>query len=104
MYLASQNARVKMTLSRNQFTKNVASKGGSLYCYHCEIVESKSNQFNNSYANLGGDIFLHNLKLLGTTPAKFSFHKHYNTIANTNGAGFYYLEESTSLVSRISLV
>ena len=43
MYLASQNARVKLTLARNQFTKNVASKGGSLYCYLCEIVESKSN-------------------------------------------------------------
>ena len=104
MYLASQNARVKLTLARNQFTKNVASKGGSLYCYQCEIVESISNVFNDGYANLGGDIFLHNLKLSGTSPAKFSFHKHYNTIANTNGAAFYYLEESTSLVSRISLV
>ena len=91
-------------MSRNNFIKNSATNGGSVYCNNCEVVEANSNTFTDGYANFGGDIYLHNLRFTGTTPAKFSFHKHYNTIANSFGGAFYYLEESTSIISRISLL
>jgi len=53
---------------------------------------------------MGGDIFLHNLKLAGTTPATFNFHKHNDSVANSFAGAFYYLEESSTLTSRIQFL